>query len=76
MNRSSRMLLRIITMSMVLMMTAVVEAQDTPIGRAVTKSDWQDRLPALVIIMIFTLTVTGLFFYYAIRNLRQSAPRN
>ncbi|MEQ8677676.1 MAG: hypothetical protein RLP44_18265 [Aggregatilineales bacterium] len=76
MNRTSRLLLRLISISMILMMTAVVEAQETPVGRAVTKDDWQDRLPVLGIIMVFTIIVTGTFFYYAIRNMRQSTARN
>ncbi len=57
------------------LLTAVASAQDTPAGRVVTTADWQLRLPVIGLIVVFTLLVTGVFFYYAARNLRRSTPR-
>ena len=64
--------LRLISVLLILMMTSVAYAQETPVGRAVTRADWEDHFPVLAIIVIFTLTVTGIFFYLAIRNLRRA----
>ncbi len=56
---------------------AVSYAQEAPAGRVVTLTDWGLRLPILGLIVLFTLVVTGVFFYFAVRNLQRTrTPQN
>ena len=56
--------------------TAVASAQDSPAGRTVTLADWQLRLPIIGVIVLLTLLITGLFFYFAARNIRRTAHQH
>lgn len=66
--------LRCLFLISIFMVTAVAYAQDTPVGRTVTTADWQLRLPIIGLIVVFTLLVTGTFFYFAARKLRRTTP--